>query len=1072
MLTAFVPLLLALFAQAPAPQMSAGPPGASGDDELRATIQQYYDAQAARDPDRAVAFWSSSANPRPGRAAFLAVFGDPSEDSFVVDVRAIEMTGATARVRVFAVRTRLITRNGQTAPFRTTFLNSQLWRKEPGGWKLLRDGPFADEIADDLIAAAPADRPALYEKNSRPDLVQARLQVSQRATMAITLQRDYARGRSLFELALEVSRVAEDRRGEANSLHNIAQADYFLHDYAAAIDAYDKELAVGREIDDQDAIAGAQFGLATVAYSRAEYTPALGFYRDALAVYEKRDDGPSISRAVVSIGNVQYLQAEYDAAAASYRRGLAAALQYNDLAGATYARRGLGRVLAAQGDIAAALDMYGQVLADARAALQADARLRADVGSALESIGELYYRIGNTDRARASFAEAKDLFQDDLDSAGRVAGDLGMTELVAGRFDAALAAYTESRTRFETAKNPDGMARAWVGTGFSLAASEKFADAIAAYRKAIDLFAQKTNEDGVARAWLGLSLAQSGAGDDKAALESAGKVAAIAERTRSEDLTWRGAERTGEALRKLDRLDAAREAFERATAAIDRLAADAPINPEARGELSDSASAWAGLALTCASQGDAAGALRALEARRAHIRRIGFAAFQHDIAPGATTDELADEQGIVREIMSIRAQLRAESQGAHPDPARVQRLRDALSALVAKRADQQARLYARLPDLPAWRGLPQPPMEPPAVADLVPGANGLLVVYLLTDDELQIVTVARGENGPDVAVVTKPMNRRAFAETLAAAMQPAVLQNADDWRTHARPLSAALIDPIAPRLDRRDRLVVVPDDLLWKVPFEALPLGDGDVASNATVTYATSLATLARQRRAAAMGASATASDHPVASVLAAPAIPDAIRAQVALALPSWAPQDPAVSLAAARAAAAPYGEGVAVRSGTDATEGAMRAALAGADVVHVQAPLQVSGAAPLLSSVLAAADAATPGEDGRFEAREWFGVTGRARVLVLPDGSAFGAAGVGNALDPVAWAASAAGVSSLVVGRWPAEAFTADALAAAFHAKLAAAGSAVDAWRAAIAAARDAGAPPSAWAGLRLIGG
>jgi hypothetical protein len=36
---------------------------------------------------------------------------------------------------------------------------------------------------------------------------------------------------------------------------------------------------------------------------------------------------------------------------------------------------------------------------------------------------------------------------------------------------------------------------------------------------------------------------------------------------------------------------------------------------------------------------------------------------------------------------------------------------------------------------------------------------------------------------------------------------------------------------------------------LWKVPFEALPAGDGDLAGLTQVTYATSLATLAVQRR-------------------------------------------------------------------------------------------------------------------------------------------------------------------------------------------------------------------------------
>src|SRR5262249_3585092 len=125
-----------------------------------------------------------------------------------------------------------------------------------------------------------------------------------------------------------------------------------------------------------------------------------------------------------------------------------------------------------------------------------------------------------------------------------------------------------------------------------------------------------------------------------------------------------------------------------------------------------------------------------------------------------------------------------------------------------------------------WGGLPRAPMDASALDALVPGPRGLLVAYLLTDDELLVVTVARGEDAPDVAVTAAPIDRRAFADALAAAMQPAVLQDVAEWRKRAAPLAAALLDPIASRLADRDRVVFVPDDLLWKVPFDALPAGD------------------------------------------------------------------------------------------------------------------------------------------------------------------------------------------------------------------------------------------------------
>ncbi|HEY2431980.1 MAG TPA: CHAT domain-containing protein [Vicinamibacterales bacterium] len=1060
MTLAFLAVTLWL-AIAQSPSTPAAP--VSPDEEaLRAAVQQYYDAQSARDADRAVAFWSAAADPRPGRDAYLAVFGEPAEDRFQVAIGSVEIAGAEARLRVSALRTRLTMKDGQPNTQRTALLESQVWRKESGGWKLLRDGPFAEAIADDLIAAAPADRPARYEKISRPDLVQARLAISQRATMAITLQRNYLRGRELFGIALDVARASGDRHGEANSLHNIAQAAYFLHDYAAATDGYRQELEVARAIDDQLTAAAALFGLASVAYSQADYIPALGLYRDALAIYEKNEDASSIGRTLVSIGNIQYLQADYDAALASYRRGLASLVEGGDPAGASYARRGLARVLGAQGDVAAALAIYGQVLADARAALAADARLTPDVASALEGIAELYFRVGNTDQARASLEEAGRLDDKDPEGAGRVLAALGMTELVAGRFDAALAAYTGSRTRFETVKMPDGIARAWVGIGFSQSARERFADAIAAYRSAIALFEQQNNNDGVGRAWLGLSMAQSGAGDHAAALDSAGKVAAIAEGLKSEDLAWRGSVRAGEALRKLGRLEEAVQAFTRATTVLDRLAADAPTNTEARAELNDSASAWTGLAFSRAAQGDAAGALAAMEGRRAHLRRVCLAPFEHDVAPGASAAELADEQAIARDIISARVKLRAQSQAPRHDAARLEQLDRQLSELVAKRTDQQGTLYGRLPDLPRWRGLPQPPLSASAIADLVPGDGGVLVAYLLNDDELLAVTVARAEHGADVEAVTAPFDRRGVADALAAAMQPDVLEDAAEWRRHAAPLAAALIDPIAPRLAGRDRLVFVPDDLLWKVPFEAL----SGVPASATVTYATSLATLALERQAPPLP------EHRTAAIVAAPAIPDTVRAQMTLMLPSWRAPDAAASLAAAEADARAYSEGVPVRAAADASESAVRALVGSADVLHAQAPLQVSATAPLLSSVLLAATGDAPEEDGRLEVREWFRLAGRARVVVLSDGSAFGAAGVGNAMDAMAWAAAAAGASTMVIGRWPADGFTADAVAAAFHAKLAGGLSPIQAWRAAIAAARVANAPPSLWAGLRLVGG
>ena len=1047
-----------------AQQAPVGPPADPSLVALREPVQQYYDAQAQRDPEKTLSFWSANANPRPTREAFLAVFGEPAEDTFTVDVRAIEMKGVEARVRVAASRTRLIMRAGMPVTQRMTFLNSQLWRKEAAGWRLLRDGPFAEEIADDLIAAAPENRPALLEKH-RADLVQTRLAISQRATMAITLGRDYARGRSLFELALEVSRAANDRPGEANSLHNLAQIGYFLRDFPQAIEYYDKELAVGAEIRDENITSAAQFGLATVAYSRADYTTAIGLYREALAVYEEREDPSAIGRALVSIGNVQFLQADYDAATASYRRALGALEASFDRQALSFAQAGLARVFAAQGDLVAALDMYGKVLIDARANLAADPRLKNSVAAPLEAIGELYYRLGNTDQARANFEEARKLSDGDPATAGRISASLGVTELTAGRFEAALAAYVESRTRFEQARQPDDVARAWVGIGFSHAAREKFDEAIAAYRTAIRMFEASRNNGDSGRAWLGLSMAQSGKGEHEAALASALTVRTIAATVDSADLKWRASVRAGEALRSLERLDEAQQEFRRAIGAIDTLAAAAPINPEARGQLDDSASAWTGLAFTLAAMSDARGALDAMEARRAHVRRVQLAPFQRDISRGMTPEEEADDQAIVRDLISVRAQVRAEKGLPHPDEARVQRLQERLTALDARRGEQQAKLYARLPELQQWRALAPVPFE---LGTALVDDRSLIVEYLVSDDELLTVTAARGEDGPDVRALVVPFKRRELADQIAKALQPSVLADVAEWQKQSSVIATTLLGAIGERLSGRDRCTIVPDDLLWKVPFEALTVGDAPLAARIRVGYATSLGAMTVEAR-------ANADRQPpatmAAALFAAPVIPDAVRTQLTLAQTGWKAPDEIATLRETAGDARPYGDAASVKSSADATEAALRSALGTADVLHLAAPFHASGASPMFSMIVLAGTGDQLDNDGRWEVREWFHSSARAAVAIVADGTSFGGAGVAGAMDTIAWASASLGVPLLVVARWPSDGFSNDAMFAAFHAALARGTPAGAAWTAALNAARSKHAAPAAWAGARLIG-
>jgi tetratricopeptide (TPR) repeat protein len=1048
---------------------------AADEDAIRAQVQRYFDAQAAKDSTTVMALWLETAPDRPTPGQLTALF-ESGDDKYTIAVSKVVVNGDSARASVSIQRVRTIVHGGATNVFRSEALDALTFVRRPDGWRITSEHPVVDEIVDAIVAADPAERVKLLS-DPGTNIAPVRQGLASRAS-GLAIGQRYPEAQALYEVLLTAARAAKDQRAESETLHNIGNTLYFQREFAKAGEFYSERLALARDMKDEEGQAASLTGIATIAYSRGEYTPALTAYRGALAYYERAGWAPAIGSTLIGIGNVQFLQADYQAAAETYERAVSLLDKAGDPSGVTLARGGMARVFAARGDLVAALQIHREILEAARRG--AAGPLGVDIAATLESIGELHYRLGNVDQARGAFDEARRISDERHDpaTAGRLLGDLGLTELVAGKFEAALADYTESRGRFEKAQNPEGVARAWVGIGFSQTALENFADAITAYRIGIRLLDEQKLEEESARAWLGLSMAQSGAGELPAALESAQHVARAAAAPKSpRDLKWRAAVRIGEVQRQLNHLDEAKQSFDDALSAIAPIVEAVATDANARSDLDGSEDAWAGLAFTQAQRGDPTSALIAEEQRRGHLRRIVLAPFERDIVRGATPEERNRERQNVRDLISARAQVRAERAAKAPDSARLARLQAQLTDLLSAREAQQAALYARLPELKRWRGL----QALPALVDLntlLEATGALVIEYVVMDDELLILTAAHGTGAPDVTAAIVPVRRRELIDRITPAVEAASLRDVDRWRTRSSSLVAPLISPIASRLSGHDRYVVVPDEALWRIPFEALVFNGQSLGARARVTYATSLVALAALRDAQPAAASDTASANDLATatttvgIVAGPEIAPGLRAQLTVVTPSWSPPDPAAAIEKAQRIASMYDSRATVVSGAGATEAAVQRLTATVDVLELDAPFQIIAPSPLFSAVLLAGGAGT--DEGRWELRKWFADTGRARILIVPDGSAFSSLRTGSAMDAMAWAAACAGVSTIAVGRWPGDGYATEPLLAAWHERLAKSARApAEAFSDAAASIRAAaGDAPSVWAGIRLIDG
>jgi tetratricopeptide (TPR) repeat protein/CHAT domain-containing protein len=1039
------------------------------DPALRAVVERFFETQAAEDAEAYLALWSRTAQ-RPQAAQLKYIF-DSGDDKFLdLEITRAIVEGGTARVRVAVTRVRTspagTNPDGSRRMFSSRLLLSLALVLEDGAWKLVREGAPSDELADALIASDdPAIRAELLKADG--DLLTFRLvdALSRRAD-ALARAMQYKGALAIYERALEAARAAADRKAEGEMLQNIANSYYFLRQFEPALANYEKRLALEREAANDDGIASALVGIATIRYSTYEYSAALALYREALTIQERLNDEATVATTLISTGNVYFLQGDFEAAIADYRRAEGLKRKYSDFGGAASALEGLGRTYAAQGDYPAALIAFSGLLDESRT--RRDIRREA---SALQNIGDTHFRLANLDAARTAYDESRQRYEKtgDLANAGRVWQGTAVAELLSGRFPAAESAYGKSQaTCAAVVPEPDAecVARALVGLGFAQAAQERYDAAIASYRKSIDAFGKLKAPEAAGRAVVGLAEALSGKEDYEAALAEAVNARRIAVVLDADDLLWRALVAQARAQRKLGKKEEALGAARAALTAVQHMAAvslDRPGTAVPR----DTATAYATAAVLYAESGDAERAWTAAEEMRAHALRTALAANERDIARGMSDGDRASERTMAAELNALFVQRDREKALPKPDARRLERLDGAIRDATTKRTEAQKRLFDRLPDLRVWRGLAHAATLDEIRRVAEPGT--LLVQFVLDERDLLILTAERSAEDATLSAHVVNVRRQAVAERVARAIEPAALSNPEAWRIASADVVKLLPPAVLSQFMSAQRIVVIPDDVLWRIPFEALPLGAGSSGDRAIVTYAPSVTSIVR-----APSSASSPSPFQVA-IVAAPTLSPSVVESLKTTAPSWTLRPAETGDAEAVKVQSALAEGSSTLiARVDATEQAVRASAARASVLHLAAPVRFNAASPLFSPMLLAPAGAMaeapPANNGILEAREIPNTELVARLAVVSDPAALSMREAGGALQAIQWVWRAGGVETLIVRRWTSDESATAEMLRQFYERLSAGASPSEAMESARGAARKAGAPPAVWAGWLVL--
>ncbi len=1001
--------VLALVVAVFAPQADALDPA------LRAAVERFYATQEAEDVEAYLSLWSSTADrPRPEQLKYVFDSGD---DKFSqITITSVRTRGAFTLVWVSVTRDRTgTTRRPDGSPFvfHTSFVAALTYAREGTEWKLVREGTPIDALADAFIAAPNADarEKVLAEE---PDLVGPLLVSALSRQGAYAAQRGlYPRAQELYERALDVATRIGDKKLQADALQNIGNALYYQRNLVASKPVYERLLAIERELENDEGIATALVGLGTAQYSQFEYTDAYATFKEALAIQERLNDNLAVATTLISTGNVQFVEGDFNGAIADYRRSRDLYRAASNPGGEARALDGLGRSFTAQGDLVAALDAFNGVLEEGRR--RNDARLQ---GGALFSIGDVHVRLGNLDLARGLFDQSRAQFErmGDLPNVGHAWQAMGRSDLLSGRFAAAEEMFMRSAATCTKAEDAECVAHATVGGAFAQSLQQHHSQAVTSYRKAIALFATLKKREDAARAEIGLSQALTGSGDYAGALLAARHAETEGTAIGEDDVVWRALLAIARAQRRLTNIHAALTAATSAVAQVQRMAQRAFDGVGGDPSL-DSTTAYTLLAVLQSEANDPAGAFATVERQRVHSLRIRLARNERDIARGMTSTERDAERQLSADVATVRAQLDHEKALPKPNAARVERLGQQLNAAVQKRSAQRQELFTRLPDLRTWRGLTPAIGLDDAVKAL--DERETLVEFVIDDDDLLVLVVTRNsEGGPTCRAHLIPVPRQTLAERISRAVDPAALRDTILWRQASAELVNSIPSGAWSAISDAPKVVLVPDDVLWRVPFEALPVGEGFLADRTSVLYAGSATALSQTSKAR--------SELPPPSIVAVttPEIPDATRDRLQAVAPGWTLRSAEAAEGEMEAISAVFEDpGPTILRGSSATESAFRERVGTAAVSHIAAPFRMNGASPLFSSILLTPQSGDgghpPDEDGVVEAREVMNLQLAPGVTVFTDGGSTAMRGAASATDVVSWAWRAAGVPAIVLPRW-----------------------------------------------------
>lgn len=676
----------------------------------------------------------------------------------------------------------------------------------------------------------------------------------------------------------------------------------------------------------------------------------------------------------------------------------------------------LSRVHKTTGENNRALDYLNQALNLAR-----KQSLHEIEASALNDLGVLYLEQEDYEKAENHLNQSLAIHQsrNNLSEATRVRLNLGVSAQRRGDAVHALEHFRKSLDQAKAVSNKDVMIAAGEGIGAALREQRQYAEALATLDRSLLLAKEVDDQVRIGEILWRKAEVFYEMGDYDRAVELADSAFKLASKLRLPNLSYVSATLLGRAYLGQKKTDLAFQTLTQATDQVEAMRFRVAGQEEERQlYFENKVTSYHALVELLVTQKRPLDALLFAERAKGRALLDVMSQGRTELYQTMSERERKEEQRLNQRIIELNNQVIAERLKPSPEDSRLKRLAAQLDEARLKYAAFQNLIYASSSQSALQRGQLRL-LAPADLDELMIDYKTAFLEFVVTQEQVHLFVLTKKDlqQSLEVSLYSIPLRRSELAErierfhSMMAARRPG-------FGALARELYDLLIKPAEAQLQGRTTLCIIPDGLLWELPFQALqPREEHYLIEDFAIFHTPSLSVLkelkGRKGTGRAAHPSLLALGNPMIGAGTVGALQDQKRGE------SFDPLPDAETEVKTLAQFFDLNQRR-ILIGNHADEQTFKSIASGYSIIHCATHGMFDNRQPLYSFLLLAKDKDTTNDDGLLEAREILDLKLNADLVVLSAcETARGRIGAGEGVVGLSWAFFASGCRSTLVTLW-----------------------------------------------------